>query len=707
MDKFDQALTVLRPELRLTRVGAGAALSWRLDDPLRQRSFLLADGDADMLALWPLGHREAMLRAWRKNFPDRDGKQFVSQFEQLRDFLREHQLLQARPGDDTRALMAMAQRAGKSSLGGWLRRWMGWQMPLIRPQYFLSGALPLLRMLCSVPLLVLWALSSALGLYLVSRQWDAFLATFQDFSQPVDWLVFAAALMGLKLIHELGHAFAAVHYGALVPTMGLSVAYGIPMLYTDTSDASRLSRRGARVAIGAAGMLAETLVAGPCLLAWAVLPDGPLRAACFAIATSSLLTTLVVNLNPLGRFDGYYILSDLLRYPNLQQRSLQYAAWWLQRILLGPAVPAPGAAHGPALIALVAFGVAVWVFRLGAGLGVAQVAYDYLFQAAGIVLAALTLWWTVLAPIHASLLAWRRGPQHASARRLLALGAMAALSAALLFMPLDHSVDAAATLGWADEQVLLAPEIALVEAVLVRPGAAVKQGQTLLRLRSTELERKRLEATAQQTLNQERVERIAGDASDRSQLLVLEQEQGESMAMLGGIVEREKQLELRALADGVVVDMMPNLTRGRWVRSDQPLGRVLQGGRREVTGYIGDADLLRVQHGARAVFYPDDISVAPLKLQVLAIEAAAAEAITPFALASVHGGPLPSALDRQGRAVPKASLHRVRLSAPAVHGVAGDVRLQRGRLRIEADPESVFTQAGRRLLRIVLRELQG
>lgn len=698
----------LRPELRLNQAdgGATAGAVWRLDDPVRQRSFLLAEGDVTLLALWPLGSRDAIRDEWLKINPGRMPAQFADRFEGLLAFLRDHQLLVTPPGADTRRLMQVAENATRKTPGHWLRRSLGWQLPLVQPQAFLTGALPVVRRLWSPPALAVWAALTLLGLYLVSREWDAFLGTFADFSQGGDWLVFGVTLLGLKIVHELGHAFAAVHHGAVVPTMGLSVAYGVPMLYTDTSDVSRLPRRGARISVGAAGMLAEMLVAGPCTLAWALLPDGPLRSTCFVIATTSWITTLAVNLNPLGRFDGYYMLSDALRYPNLQQRSLEHAVWFFERCFLGKGAVRTGDATGWRLAALVIFGVATWLFRLSMGLAAAQIVYHYLFQAAGIFLACLTLWWTIIGPLYLYMRSQWRMRHQFSVRRLAGLATIPGMLAVLLAMPLDRSIDAAATLGWRSEQILIVPEVAIIEQVLVQPGAVVKQGQALLRLRSSELEYKRAQALTQQVLTRERLERIAGDARDRSELLVLEQQRNESRALLGGIVAREKLLELRATADGRVVDLLPNLAPGRWVNSNQPLGRVLTGQAREVVGYIDDAALLRVHAGARARFFAEDISSAPIALQVVAIEAAAAEVVTPEALASVHGGTLPSVIDRHGRAVPKASLHRVRL-AVAPTAPAHGVRLQRGHVRIEAQAESLGAQAARRLINILFRELQG
>ncbi|MDL2424949.1 peptidase M50, partial [Pseudomonas sp. BAgro211] len=85
-----------------------------------------------------------------------------------------------------------------------------------------------------------------------------------------------------------------------------------PMFYTDVSDAWRVSDRRSRLLIGAGGVLAELVLAVLALLAWSLLPDGPLRTSAFMLASATWITTVLVNLNPFMRFDGYFLLTDLL-----------------------------------------------------------------------------------------------------------------------------------------------------------------------------------------------------------------------------------------------------------------------------------------------------------------------------------------------------------------------------------------------------------
>lgn len=114
-----------------------------------------------------------------------------------------------------------------------------------------------------------------------------------------------------------------------------------PMLYTDTSESWRLRSPRHRLAISSAGISVEMALAGLSTLAWALLSDGPLRQAMLYLATTGWVLSLALNASPFMRFDGYFIASDLLDFPNLHERSGAIARAWLRRKLLGWKEPDP------------------------------------------------------------------------------------------------------------------------------------------------------------------------------------------------------------------------------------------------------------------------------------------------------------------------------------------------------------------------------
>ena len=183
---------------------------------------------------------------------------------------------------------------------------------------------------------VIWALLVLAGLV-------AFAVLFQRGGQfgptgaaslPRDIAQFALALLVAFIIHESAHALAVKHYRRRVLSGGIMLYYGIPALFVDTSDIWR-SRRRARLIVSAAGPMADATVGSVAALVAVALPAGPLHETCVKLALTCGISS-IANLNPLLELDGYYMLVDWLRLPDLRRRALAFLrgpfwAKWRQR----------------------------------------------------------------------------------------------------------------------------------------------------------------------------------------------------------------------------------------------------------------------------------------------------------------------------------------------------------------------------------------
>ena len=142
----------------------------------------------------------------------------------------------------------------------------------------------------------------------------------------------------LKALHEAGHAVAyrrlAAAEGVKVASVraGLAVMFLMPFPFTNVTGAWRLANRWRRAAIGAAGMYIESWPALAGALVWATVDDPVVRSVGGHVAAVAGLTTVLFNLNPLGRMDGYYIFADIVDQPNLGRSASQAALNLLARI---------------------------------------------------------------------------------------------------------------------------------------------------------------------------------------------------------------------------------------------------------------------------------------------------------------------------------------------------------------------------------------
>ena len=179
-----------------------------------------------------------------------------------------------------------------------------------------------------------------------------------------------------------------------------------PMLYTDVTDAWRLRVRRQRLIIAGAGIMVELGLACVALFVWAFLPDGSLRSIAFILAVVSLAASLAINLNPLMRFDGYYLLADWLGVENLQSRAFDLALWKLREWLFGLCIPCSEQLPHKLRVILIFYAWVVWIYRLLLFVGIALVVYFYFFKLLGIALFLFEIGYFIMRPLWSELRAW-------------------------------------------------------------------------------------------------------------------------------------------------------------------------------------------------------------------------------------------------------------------------------------------------------------
>jgi putative peptide zinc metalloprotease protein len=123
-------------------------------------------------------------------------------------------------------------------------------------------------------------------------------------------------------IHESSHALTTCHYGRHVRRGGVGLYFGMPAFFVDTTDIW-MEPRGPRLAVTWAGPYSGFILGSVCSLLLFFFPYMPGAELAFQIASLGYLVS-VTNLNPLLKFDGYYILMDWLEIPMLRERSIKF-----------------------------------------------------------------------------------------------------------------------------------------------------------------------------------------------------------------------------------------------------------------------------------------------------------------------------------------------------------------------------------------------
>lgn len=699
----DVLLPPLRQELHLETAAptAQGLLRWRLYDPLQHRFFLIGEADMDLLALWPSGTVGNLRHALRQRQQPLDERLL----EGLIAFLSDHHLVQISGERAYRRLVEKKAAFEGHGARGLLNRLLAFRLPLWNPRHLIVSSMPLIDAVGQRSVLTVWGLLTLLGFYLTTRQWDDFVSTFSDFLSVKGAITYGCALVALKVWHELGHAYMATRQGCRVGDMGVSIFMGIPMLYIELGNVARLDNPHQRMWIAAGGIMAESMIAGLATLAWAILPEGSLRSVMFVIATSSWLTSLLINLNPLSRFDGYHFCSDALRIDNLQPRALAYGQWALGRMLFGAVENPPEPVSRGRAVFFIVYGTLVWLYQISLSLSIAWFTYKSIFKTAGVLLLLYALWYFVGQRLSKVGRHWWGLRRHIGLRRRTTLLIVAIGLISLCVLPLDRHVDVPVMLGWQYETPIQAPENARIEQIRVINGATVEAGQVVLQFGSPELDSKRQIAQANLTIAIERLNRISGDSEDRAQSVVLLQQQLQAQADIKGLAERAHSLQWRAPKAGTVVDLPPTMQVGQWVRPETTLGRILEGNAEDASGFAAEKDLPRLYEGASGEFLPDEPSLPRRRVTLAGIDPSASEFITPDSLSSRYGGAIGTQPNDKGKSVPVQAQHRVHF---IVRSEPGDAlpQLIRGQIRVEATPQSLASQILIRLWQILMTELR-
>ncbi len=685
-----------RDELRLlpashNRDGSPA---WMIQDPVTNRFYRIDWLDFEILSRWQLLEVTCIVDSVNT---ETTLEIDASDVAGLASFLQQHHLLQARSPQDVNRLIghALAKRQGWLT---WLvHHYLFFRIPLIRPQSALASIMPFMHWIFT-PVTAFGVLAASLaGLVLVSRQWDVFSATLVDQLTFSGALGFASALVFSKTLHELGHALTATRFGVRVAHMGIALLVMFPMPYTDTSESWKLGQARQRLSIASAGIVAELALAGFATLAWALTPDGSLRSALFFLATTSWVLTLAVNLSPFMRFDGYFILSDWLDFPNLHERSGALTKVWMRRTLLGFDDPWPEEFPRRNLVMLIAFAVVTWVYRLFVFIGIAWLVYYYFFKVLGIVLFTIEILWFVWLPIGRELAIWfNRRSDIKNSRSILFAVVLSGLLA-LGMVPWQSSVQGTAWVHALRQSQIHSP-IPGKLVVAATPGR-VHKGDRLFQLHSPDIA---LDAARSQGLSDARAQELRGlmgvdDGEAQRAELQLQREKFNAEVKL--FKDELSRLDIAAPFDGILLDIDDGLAMNSWVHPKQALAVLLDPTSWVVDVLVPEEDVGRLRVGDAANIFVLRTHLEKMSGRVQAIDTSRLSTLPHLMLDVQTGGPI-ATLPGDKRS-PVAALYKIRV---VLDGQPDLTQMVAGHAIIETEAKAWLPTQLNRMLAVLVRE---
>jgi len=636
---LDRTVPALRVDLSFRPHVFGRKTYYIVEDPLSVRFYRIGLVEYTFMSL--LDGRATLgevLRATQAALPEREftpaDAVAIGQWV-VRNGLAQDQSIGADEVAAHRSAGSTARRTGRRMSP------LSVQLPLCYPDRLLERLCPWIGWCFSFPALLCWCFTIGWAVRDLITQGARLSAASSHVLAVGNWFWLAAAWVVLKVLHECGHAVACKRRGGEVREAGVIFILMAPLAYVDVTSTWRLRSKWARIEVAAAGMYVELLLAAVATLVWARVSPGVVSNVCFNIMTTASVMTVLFNANPLMRFDGYYILSDLLELPNLYARGQQSVARVVRRVLFG--VAAQGlAARGWVGVFVPCYGLAAQVWRIVVFVGLVLTAAT-LLEGAGIVLSGLAVMLWGLSVVRRLARLARDPALNAArwARAATVAGSMTALLlAALAVFPWPGSVVAPAVICYEPETIVRTESDGFVEDIRVENAQFVQAGDVLAVLTNQELEQDRAllelaikESQLKRRIHQQQQELAKAQAEEET-LRVLE-------SRLADKQQQVAQLVVRAPCAGQVIGRNLQALEGRYLERGSDLLAIGNEASKAVRMSIAqqDIDAFRTRVGSRLRAYLSGVPT--LHAPLTKIEPRASAVPWDGALCANHGGTLP------------------------------------------------------------------
>jgi len=513
------------------------------------------------------------------------------------------------------------------------------RVPLVNPDRFLSRTVAAVRWLFSWPAFVLYAALTVTAGVIAYTRFDELTQPFLTMVSGGNAVLLWTTLIGLKVLHELGHAYACKVFGGHVPEMGAYLILFTPCAYVDATDSWSFTSTRQRAIVTLAGLYIETAVGAIAMIVWAFTGPSTLNTVAYQVVLLSTVVTIGFNLNPLMRYDAYYLVSDLTGIPNLRARSKSVLATAAKRVMFGLRPEPTGEPRGRA-IWLGSFGTAQMLYKATLMVSIAAVVVIK-FGAAGIWIAAMllgmTLWAAIAAPVR-----YVAGAEEMAGRRTrgaLALAGVAAAALALVAaLPIPADLDARGISAREHAASIRAPVDGFVRELPAGAGDAIQGGAPIATIEEPALDASVADAEAR--LNAALVRARLAPAEDGASRAAAIAQTRSALAALDHATRRADIAAIQAPIGGTVTAVYPT-GPGVFVRQGDPIATV-EAGRRTAVFLIPEAkiDGLEIALGDTVTCRADCRPGMPITGTVLHIDRAAERTLRHPTLSAAAGGPV-------------------------------------------------------------------
>ncbi len=583
----------LRSSVRVKRQFFRGAKWYLLHDPFTNNHFRLSDMAYRFVSRLRLN--KTVEEVWEE-LTEREPDTALNQGEiiELLAQLYHSNLLHYNLAENSVKLFDRYKKRKQRELKNTLMNIMFFRIPLFDPDALLKSMFPLIKLFIGPIGLIIWLIVVGIGAKYSIDNFDMLQEQSQGILAPSNLFFLYVGMAFIKVIHEFGHAFAVRRFGGEVHTMGIMFLLFTPLPYVDATAAWAFRSKWYRSFVGAAGMFFEIFIAAIAAIVWANTGAGAIHSIAYNMILVASVSTLLFNINPLLRFDGYYILSDLLNIPNLHQQAAQHLKYLIEKFAFGKKNgETPAESLGDATL-FTMFKIFSTLYRFVVFSGILLFISEHFLLLALFMGISVFISWAVM-PIHKLIkyLASDTGLYRIRTRAITVTALFFLLILwSIMFIPFPHNFKAPGVLKSSDYSIVSNNLFGAIDSLYTTSGSMVSKGDTILVLYNPEL--KDQIAETESALKEARISFRQAIQFEQADLKPIQQRisvYAKRAAFLKGL---KKKLAVIAENDGLWISQEGDHFTGRWMPRGSTLGQLIGQKEFDFTAVVSQKEVSRL-----------------------------------------------------------------------------------------------------------------
>ncbi len=435
--------------------------------------------------------------------------------DDLKDFLGEidkMKLLEKGASERNALLLERIREDRKSKLTSKQGSIMFKRVPLVDPNDFFDRIHPYIAWIWSVPSVIFMCGVILAACIAIGYNWTEFTdgieAVFsfqQQTAASLMWLWLT--IIGIICFHELGHGLTCKHYGGEVHEMGFLLLFFQPCFYANVTDAYMFKDKNHKLYVTFAGIIVEFFIGSIFCFIWLLTdPTSAFNAICYQAMTVCGLSSVLFNLNPLVKYDGYYAFSEWVDLPNLKQNSGDCLERWFQKLYKKPEDIEDDGFSARERRIYIGYAICASIFIISMLMGLFYMIKDTILETTPelgifaflfIVCKLLSSQIDATRKFFVDFYSYQAAARGAVKVRFIALAMLAFLVGLAFTLPYPVVIEKEVKLEAVDKWAVRAPVDGFLEEVFVRSQQEVKDGEPLFLMANPDKSRKLADLAAE------------------------------------------------------------------------------------------------------------------------------------------------------------------------------------------------------------------